>query len=270
MSILPSTLVTYFFVINHPKLTSYTGMGLFAMLARSRVHQRLSMFADDVMVFFKPSKIEARACGVVLNMFAQVSGLLVNMAKSVALPIRCSQDEMSSIYNLLGCASENFPCKYLGLHLTIRKQTTTKLPCLVDQLADSLPNWRAAMLPKSSRLFLITLVLCAIPIHSMLALDLPPKTLDAMSKNGHGFLWCGNNEANGGNHTVVWDLVCRPKWAGGLGIPNLGWLNKALPARRPCLRQTDSSRPWSEFGIDVLEESMEIFHAAVRPTMGND
>lgn len=27
---------------------------------------------------------------------------------------------------------------------------------------------------------------------------------------------------------MAWDMVCRMKWEGGLGIPNLCWLNTAL------------------------------------------
>ena len=53
-------------------------------------------------------------------------------------------------------------------------------------------------MPKSGRLILITSVLCAVPIHAMLALDIPPKTLSAMARICRGFLWCGKKEARGG------------------------------------------------------------------------
>ena len=55
------------------------------------------------------------------------------------------------------------------------------------------------------------------------SLDLPMKTIAAMNKVCRGFLWCRRAEANGGNCAVAWEAVCAPKWAGGLGIPNLNW-----------------------------------------------
>lgn len=89
-------------------------------------------------------------------------------------------------------------------------------------MAAYLLTWKAASLPKRGRLLLIQTVLCAVPIHAMLALDIPPRTLAAMNKIYRAFMWCGKAQANGGNCAMAWDSVCAPKWAGGLGIPNLG------------------------------------------------
>lgn len=48
-----------------------------------------------------------------------------------------------------------------------------------------------------------------------------------------------------------------PKWAGGLGIPNLASLN------------IDRERPWREFNIAVPKESMALFRAATRAKAGD-
>lgn len=124
-------------------------------------------------------------------------------------------------------------------------------------------------MPKSSRLLLIKSVLCAIPLHAMLALNIPPKTLKAIVKIYRSFLWCGKIEANGGQCAVAWTSVCTPKWAGGLGIRDLTWLNFALQARWPWLQRTDTSRPWADFEIPVPEEARKIFHAATVTRLGN-
>ena len=58
---------------------------------------------------------------------------------------------------------------------------------------------------------MVQLVLCAMPIHAMMALDLPVKTISAMNKVCRGFLWCRRAAANGGNYTVASDSVCTPK-----------------------------------------------------------
>jgi hypothetical protein len=103
----------------------------------------------------------------------------------------------------------------------LRKQSATQLQYLVDQVANRLPKWKAAMMAKSGRLTLVQSVLCAMPIHAMLALDLPAKTIASLNKVYRGFLWCRKAEANGGNCAVAWEAGCAPKWACGLGIPNL-------------------------------------------------
>lgn len=124
-------------------------------------------------------------------------------------------------------------------------------------------------MPKSGRLTLVQSVLCTMPIHAMMALDLPMKTIAAMNKVCRGFLWCKRAEANGGNCAVAWDSVCAPKWAGGLGIHDLRWMNVAMQARWPWLKWTDRRRPWNKFSIRVPDESMQIFQAATRTDARN-
>ena len=114
----------------------------------------------------------------------------VNMAKSASYPIRCTTNIMDRVERITGCGAATFPCKYLGLSLTIQKQSTTQLVGLVDQLANALPRWKASKLPRSGRMLLIKSVLCAIPLHAMLTLDLPQKMIKAMNKICHGFLRC--------------------------------------------------------------------------------
>ena len=68
---------------------------------------------------------------------------------------------------------------------------------------------------------------------------------------------------------MAWETVCAPKWAGGLGLPNLKWLNVAMQARWPWLQRTDPSWPWSEFDIDVPTGSRQLFQAAARWKIGD-
>lgn len=155
------------------------------------------------MIFLKPQDNDLHACAALLQLFGKVSGLRVNLMKSVVLPIRCSPDTMQRVVEILGCPLGTFPCKYLGLPLTIRKQTTAQLRGLMDQLAGCLPRWKAANMPKSGRMLLVQSVLCAIPIHTTMALDIPMKTIMAMDKICRGFLWCAQAQANGGQCMVA-------------------------------------------------------------------
>lgn len=246
-----------------------TAAGLLTPLARTGLRQRVSMYADDAMIFLKPKELDLQACAAILNMFGHASGLKINLQKSSALPIRCTQEHMQLVSELLGCVSTSFPCRYLGLPLSIRKQTALQFQDLVDQIAARLPTWKAASLPKSSRLLLVQSVLCAIPVHSMIAMGLPPKTIKAIIKICRNFLWSGKEEAAGGKCAVAWETLCRPKWAGGLGVPNLRWMNVALQAKWLWLQRTDKSRPWAEFAFSITEEARGLFQAATRLILGD-
>ena len=127
------------------------------------------------------------------------------MAKSAAYSIRCTTEIMDKVERVSGCAVGTFPCKYLGLPLTLRKQSAAQLAGLVDQLANALPRWKASKMPRSGRMLLIKSVLCTIPLHAMLALDLPQKTIKALNKTCRRFLWCAEAQASGGQCAVAWE-----------------------------------------------------------------
>lgn len=160
--------------------------GILTPLFRRGPSQRMSFFADDVMLFMKPVESDLQLCTTLFELFSGASGLRVNMAKTAGMPIRCSEDLTELISTTLGCSIGTFPCHYLGLPLSLRRLTTAQLHDLVNQVANKLPMWRGASLSKSSRLLLVQSVLCAIPIHAMLALDLPPEDDQGHHQNLQG------------------------------------------------------------------------------------
>jgi len=44
---------------------------------------------------------------------------------------------------------------------------------LIDKVADNLPKWKASLLNRAGRLVVVRAVFSAIPIHLMIAVDLP-------------------------------------------------------------------------------------------------
>ena len=109
--------------------------GLLSPLASRCLTERVSMFADDVMIFLKPEVEDLTTCATLLRLFGEASGLRVNLQKSAAIPIRCNSVIKERVVRVLGCPQGSYPCRYLGLPLTLRKQRTAQLMGLVDQLA---------------------------------------------------------------------------------------------------------------------------------------
>ena len=146
---------------------------LLTPLAKAGMQQRLSLFGDDVMLFIKPIEADLCTSPWILQCFGEASGLRVNLTKSTTFPIICTTADMERVEQFLGCSMGTYPCKYLGLPLSMRKQTLAQLMGLVDCLMRKLPTWRAASMPNIGRLLLIKSVLCATTIHAMMVLDIP-------------------------------------------------------------------------------------------------
>ncbi|KAM0926269.1 hypothetical protein ACQ4PT_003401 [Festuca glaucescens] len=206
-------------------------VGLLTELSASGFRHRTSMYADDMVTFIRPTEVDLRTCMQIVEDFGVASGLRTNLAKCSLHPIRSSQDQVALASSILGCEVASFPFKYLGLPLGLRKVMASQLQPIVDSAASRLPPWCAKLLNRGGRTILVQTMLSAIPVHTMMSLDIPPKVFEALRNICRAFLWKGRQEVKGGHCLVAWDKVTSPKDLGGLSIPNLRLLNLALRCR---------------------------------------
>lgn len=167
------------------------------------------------------------------------------------------------------CAVAEFPCKYLGLPLSIRRLTKTDMQPYIDKTADMLPGWKAAHMATSGCLVLVKAVLTAIPIHLLLALDLPKWFIKAVDKWRRSFLWRGHKELRGGHCPVSWNSVTRPLHLGGLGIIDLEIMSWALRIRWLWQSKTQPDKPWAAFDISVPNKVRAMFEISVTTAVGD-
>ncbi|KAM0911565.1 hypothetical protein ACQ4PT_013380 [Festuca glaucescens] len=194
-------------------------------LCAAGLKHRLSLYADDIVVFARPDEQELVAVKEILACFGAASGLRVNYLKISAVPIRCDADTRVAGAPLLDCPFKDLPQQYLGLQLSLRKPSKAELQLVLDKLAAKVAFWKARLMLWDGRVAYVRAVMAASVVYQLMALDVDPWFLQAVDKLRRGFLWAGKNEAHGGNCLVAWDSVCAPKHLGGLELHNLRWMH---------------------------------------------
>jgi hypothetical protein len=113
--------------------------------ARRQRGQRISLYADDVVLFLQPQPTELSLVKDILRVFGEASGLVTNFSKCSFTPITCGGHEIQSVQQLFPCSMVHFPCKYLGLPLSVKKLPKVVFYSLVEAIADRLPGWKASL-----------------------------------------------------------------------------------------------------------------------------
>ena len=98
---------------------------------------------------------------------------------------------------------------------------------VVTKVAKRIASWKKAFLSRGGRVTLIQSVFAALPIYYLSLFKAPIGVLNTLEKLMRDFLWDGGDLV-GGEHLVDWEVVCRAKEKGGLGIGNLRKRNKVL------------------------------------------
>jgi hypothetical protein len=178
--------------------------GLLQPILRRGNGQRLSLYANDVVMFVQPHRNELLLIKEILRIFGAASGLVTNIQKSSITPIRCQEQDLEVVQDSLPCSMVNFPCKYLGLPLSVRKLLKSKFLLLIEKIADYLPGWKATLMHPAGRVALIRAVLTAVPIHHFIAVQCPKWVHKAIDKIIRAFLWKGHKDVKGGHCLVGW------------------------------------------------------------------
>ena len=89
-----------------------TQLGFLQPLAMERGQHRISLYADDVIMFLWPNTNDHNLLKELLDIVGQVSGLVANIAKSSVSPIQCSDDDRVLVSNIQSCEIRDF-----SLHL---------------------------------------------------------------------------------------------------------------------------------------------------------
>ncbi|WVZ97773.1 hypothetical protein U9M48_043286 [Paspalum notatum var. saurae] len=243
--------------------------GFLQPLSSRALHHRISLYADDVVIFLHPAADDIRLTLEILSLFGDTSGPQTNVQKSCVFPIQCNEEQLGLVQENLPCKMEDFPCKYLGVPLSLKKLSKAQVQSLIDKIADRLPGWKAELMTRAGRAIQFQFVLTPMTIYFSMAMDLPQWAIKSIDKIRRGFLWRERKDAKGVHCLLAWDKVQRPKELGGLGISNLQKLGWALRLRWLWLQKIDPNRPWSLFPIKLHDCVHTFFSMAVETIIGD-
>ena len=216
------------------------------------------------MIFVIPTERDLLAVKAALGIFRLASGLFSNLEKSTAVPLNCTETDIARLQAILACKLETFPCKYLGIPLSVYKLKRSEEQFLIDKVAARIPGWKGQLLNVAGRVALVKATLSAIPIHTSIALCLSPWAIQAIDKLRRAFIWAGANTVAGGKCKVAWVKVCRPKELGGLGISDLRRVGIALRVRWVWRDRIEGRRPATR-----EQSALALFQAATVFSVGN-
>ena len=164
---------------------------------------------------------------------------------SVFFSPNVDSDLKDNLTNLLVFDSMTNLGKYLGFPLKHPGTWKLDFDFVLDQVKKKIAGWKANLLSMVGRMVLVQASSSAIPSYVMHYTFLPNKILDGIDRVNRNFLWGSNDHARK-MHWVNWDVVTKPKEAGGLGLQSAKGRNTALLANLNWRFHLEKSSMWAK------------------------
>ncbi|KAL0796690.1 hypothetical protein Bca101_068067 [Brassica carinata] len=180
-------------------------------------------FADDLLIFVDGSEASLEGVLKVLSDFERISGLAVNISKTIMFCSGIPEDTVLRFSNRFGLSSAKLPVRYLGVPLCSKKLSFGDCDPLLLQIKKKMNSWTTRALSMAGRLTMLTSVISGIIDYWSSAFFLPKKVIRAINSLCSSFLWHGKIGVSSGAK-VAWNDLSYPKAEGGLGIRSMeGW-----------------------------------------------
>ncbi|KAL2248007.1 UNVERIFIED_CONTAM: putative mitochondrial protein [Sesamum indicum] len=181
-----------------------------------------------------------------LDRFAKWSGLRLNIQKSHLILSRSAQDRREQMLAVLGFQEGHLPMRYLGLPLLSSRLSISDCQPLLSKIDARITGWEGISLSYAGRVQIIKSVLSSLSLYWASAFILPKAVIKEVEKRLRTILWKGTSMT--GYAKVAWKDICKPVEEGGLGIKDIGVLNRALMTKKLCdVIRCDRTSIWVEW-----------------------
>jgi hypothetical protein len=184
-------------------------------------------YADDTIIFLKHDFEGAMHMKLLLYLFEMLASLKINFNKTEILMINDEGSWGQSYAEMFNYQVGLFPIKYLGVPVSPSGLKVSDWLPLIDKSHKRLDVWKGGNLSIAGRATLISTSLNNSPMYHMSVYLLPKTTVNQLDKITRTFFWQGGGTKKK-YHLVKWEIICKSKKKGGLGIKNLKRMNISL------------------------------------------
>jgi hypothetical protein len=216
------------------------------------------MYADDAVIFLKPTIKDVSNLKLLLECFGSVTGLQTNLQKTTVSAISCGGIDLNGLLASLPVARAHFPIKYLGLSLSTRRLKRVDFQPLVEKAASRLSTWYGRNLTHVGRVCLTKAVLSSQPVYLLTVINPPKEVLLEIDKIHRRFLWAGDKAISWGKCKVNWTRTT-----------NLNKLATALRLRWLWHEWASPDKPWVGMEVPCTNDERRLFASCTTITLGD-
>jgi hypothetical protein len=174
-------------------------------------------YADDTLIVMEGCAKQLFFLKSLLQVFATSTGLKVNYANSLMIPLNIDGDRASLLSQTFSCTLGALPFTYLGLPLGLTKSTVADFFPLVSRCERRLLS-TSIYVSQAGRLQMTNAVLSSLPTFYMCTFKLHHEVIKQIDKYRKHCLRRGADLNARSPPKAAWELVCLPKSDGGLGV----------------------------------------------------
>lgn len=184
------------------------------------------LFADDLIIFTKPTIKNIQCIFDILAYFHDITGLKINLSKSHILIAGVPTEKKTEIINFSGLAELPTNAFYLGMPLNCSRLTKEHCMPLYEKIINKLLQWPSCKLSQAGRLTIVQSIANAMTTYWSRHYMLPIKLIDMITSALNKFFWHGDPFSKK-LIPFAFHKLYDDKKLGGLGITNLCMWNKA-------------------------------------------
>lgn len=178
-------------------------------------------YADDTILVLPTEVDQILKVKKILQDYASSVGLHINFSKSTLVPINISDDLAKELASALQYSLGTMSFTYLGLPMGTTRPFVQDLMPMVTSVERRLSS-ATSLLDYGSKLTLVNSVITSLSVYTMCSILVPAKIIDHIDKLRRRWIWAKKDDSGTKiNSLAAWDLICRPKNRGGLGVINL-------------------------------------------------
>ena len=165
-----------------------TEEGSLSPLKGRQARLRLSLYADDAVIFTNPNREDISCMMQIMEAFGEATGLRINWAKSTVAPIRCDSVDLEDVLADFNGVRVHFPVKYLGLPITLGRLRMVHLQYFQDRAKSKIDGWQGCLVNFAGRRELVRSVFSSQPVYLLTSIKPPRRFFRELDKLRRRFL----------------------------------------------------------------------------------